>query len=360
MNLSIEDIKTIYFDADAIRLPDYRLGRLQFGDGRLYYRYGHQEADAVELFNSLTTVIYQCTPMPFSLLEWYCRYGMTEAKRISDTAAKYGTLMHIEIGRFCETQEYDFDKTEAVVEAYLSKINFWQPECKLWGWKLKQDMIAWAQFVHDTKLKCIAVEMVLCSSKGFATAIDVVADMDLPVKGEWGEVYASGTRKGQPKVTSKNVRKRVLINMKSGRHGFYPNNGLQVAAEKILFEENFPDIKIDAFLNWAPTDWESVDGDKYKFKDWTDSIDMREIDCMFSLAEVKFRDKMQNKDRLNIWGQLVYGNSPGTNISIQKLVDMVKAIELKKKDPDVSLEEAELTMVSFDEENQAIIAERPQ
>lgn len=334
--MNLEEVKTIFFDEDAIRLPNYHLGRINFGDGRLYFRYGYKEEDSVELFNSLTTVIYQCTPMPYNLLEWYAKYGIKEAKRMLKIAQHYGTLMHIEIGKFCQILEYDFDGCELAVEAYTSFNNFWEPECAEWKWKLKQDMIAWAQFVHDTKLKCIAVEMVLCSSKGFATAIDIVADMDVEVKGFYGEVYKSGKNAGQPKETIEVERKRVLINMKSGRHGFYANNGLQVAAEKILFEENFPDIKIDCIFNWAPSEWQSATGDKYKTKDWTGLIDMREIDCMFKLAEVKFRDKISEKELMSIHGSVSYGASPVSNINFEKVIEMVRRLELAKLNPEVA------------------------
>lgn len=334
--MNLEEVKTIFFDEDAIRLPNYHLGRINFGDGRLYFRYGYKEEDSVELFNSLTTVIYQCSPMPFGLLEWYCRNGLSEAKRMSETTAMYGTLMHIEIGKYCQGMEYDFDLTEQVVQDYLSEHDFWQPECKSWSWKLKQDMIAWAQFVHDTRLKCIAVEMVLASSKGFATAIDVVCDLDMDIKGFYGDVYKSGKNVGQPKETTEKIRKRAIINMKSGRHGFYANNGIQVAAEKILFEENFPDLKIDAILNWAPSDWESASSEKYKIKDWTGKIDMREIECMFKLAEVKYSGKLEAMERINIYGQLSYGANPVNNISISTLVETIKGAELEKINPGVS------------------------
>lgn len=336
--INLEQVKTIYFDEDAMRIPSYRLGRAQFDDGRLYYRFD-AENRKVELFNSLTTVIRQCSPMPYGLLEWYVRNGMTEAKRLSETAAMYGTLMHIEIGKMCVKQEYDFDKCDQVVQDYLSEHDFWQPECKDWAHRLRSDMVAWSEFVFEHNVKCLAVEMVLCSSKGFATAIDVVCDMDIPVKGQWGEVYLSGPRKGQPKETIQMQRKRVLINMKSGRHGFYESNGIQVAAEKVLFEENFPDITIDAILNWAPMDWGVLNGEKYRFKDWTGKVDPREIECMFSLAEVKYRDRMESKERLYISGSIGYGNDPkANNISVELLSDAIIRKELEKLNPDVSSE----------------------
>lgn len=348
MLLSLEEVKTIYFNEEAMRLPDYRLGRIAMGtDGRLYYRFGYTGADSVELFNSLTTVIYQCTPMPYTLLEWYVRNGMLESKRLLKVAQLYGTLMHIEIGKFSINQEYDFDKIDQVIEDYLAQNSFWDKDCEQWNWRLRQDMIAWAEFVHEYKIQCLAVEMVLCSNKGFATAIDVVAKMDMPVKGFWGEVYKNGGKnnaKGSPKETEKRIRKTVLINMKSGRHGFYPNNGLQVEAERVVFEENFPDIKIDCILNWAPTDWESIDGDKFKMKDWTGLVDKREIECMFQLAEVKFRDKMQEKERVNIWGQVLYGNKPTGNISIDLLADIIKRMEIKKLNPDIEFKHEKIQL----------------
>lgn len=321
----IEDVAAIYFDADAITPPDYTIGRVNINnaDGRLYYRYGYRGDKSVELFNSLTTVIRKCSPMPYGLLEWYCKLGIEEATRLSNHLALYGTLLHIECGKFCSSYVYDFNKTEEVVENYLSSKDYWHSDCKEWPWRLKEDMIAWASFVHKHRVKCIAVELCLVSEKGYGTPIDIVCDIDLPVKGYFGEVYASGRNKGLPKETTQMVRKRAIINIKSGRHQFYESNGLQLMAEAQLFEENFPGQKIEAILNWAPANWESPSSDKYKIKDWTGLIDPLELEAMFMLAKVRFSDKLYSKEYMNISGQVLYGNDPTGNISMENIVDRI-------------------------------------
>jgi hypothetical protein len=333
MNLSATDIQTIYFDPEAIRLPAYRLGRVSQGRGRLYFRY-NKESDTIDLFNSLTTVLSQCSPTAWPLIEWYAKHGIKEAQRLSNTAAMYGTLMHECIGDFCIKQVFDYDKAQEYVDGYLSKHSFWQPECEEWGWKLKQDMAAWAQFVHDTQMRVMAVEMCLCSEKSVATAIDVVCVLNLPVKGFHGEVYKSGENKGQPKATTERVKKTALINMKSGRHGFYESNGLQLEAERMIFVENFPDIKIDAILNWAPSDYENPDSDKYKIKDWTGITDPKELDAMFMLAECRFKDKLKDKEFMSIHGETLYGNAPVSNMSRTKLEEWLLNRERKKHLPE--------------------------
>jgi hypothetical protein len=335
MELSAVDIQTIYFDPEALRLPTYRLGRVAQGRGRLYFRY-NKESDTLDLFNSLTTVLSQCSPTPWPLTEWFAKHGIKEAQRLSDTAAMYGTLMHESIGEFCVNHVFNYDKAQERVDEYLSKHSFWQPECETWGWKLRQDMAAWAQFVHDTQMKVMAVEICLASEKAVATACDVVCTLSLPVKGFHGEVYAASNKEmvGKPKETVKKIKKTALINMKSGRHGFYESNGLQLEAERMIFQENFPSIKIDVILNWAPSDYENPDSDKYKIKDWTGITDPKELDAMFMLAECRFKDKLKEKEFMSIHGETLYGNSPVSNISRSKLKEWLLNRERKKYLPE--------------------------
>lgn len=300
--MSFEQVNTDWFNPDALRLPDYRVGRVNFGRGRSYIRIqqnGELE-EPLKLYTSLTTAINTCAPMEQPLLEWYCKHGTKEAGRLLEIAQHYGTLLHLEIGKFLIEGVYDFDSCNSAVESYTDEHSFWQPECKEWADKLKHDMAAFIQFSFDYQIKPLGIEYVLLSDKGFGTLIDLVCEVTVEEKGFWGEVYKSGKQKGEPKETKKSVTKCAIINFKSGRHGFYRSNGIQIECERQLWEENFPDLQVDMACNWSPKEWTSNPG--YNFKDWTGTIEQAEIDAILQLAEVRYASKAENKTYLNING----------------------------------------------------------
>lgn len=301
--MKFELVPTEWFDPAALRLPNYKVGRVNYGQGRSYVRLNEDGTleHPFRLYTSLTTAINSCAPMEQPLLEWYCKHGLAEAKRLLKLNQNYGTLMHMEIGKYLTLNYYDFDTVQERVTAYLSENNFWQPETDNWANDLKYDIAAFVAFAQEHEVKPMGIEYVLLSNKGFGTLIDLVCKMNIPVKGYWGEVYKSGERKGQPKETTQIVEKTCIINFKSGKHGFYRSNGIQIECERQLFEENFPDIKIDCAMNWAPKEWISEPG--WSLKDWTGEIDQAEIDAVLSLAEIRYASKAINKKYMDIKGQ---------------------------------------------------------
>ncbi|WP_285011298.1 hypothetical protein [Pedobacter faecalis] len=297
-----ELVHTDWFDEEALRLPGYKVGRVNFGRGRSYIRIneGGVLESPLRLYTSLTTAINSCAPMEDPLLDWYIKHGRAEANRLLTLAQQYGTLLHLEIGKFLKEQVYDLDTTDAAVEEYTGEHGYWHQECKDWADKLKVDMLAFIQFALDYNIKPLGIEYVLLSDKGFGTLIDLVCKLTIEEQGYWGEVYKSGERKGEPKLTKKPVEKTAIINFKSGRHGFYRSNGIQIECEKQLWEENFPDIHIDMACNWSPKEWTSTPS--YNFKDWTGEIDQDEIDAVLMLANVRYASKAENKQYMNISG----------------------------------------------------------
>lgn len=301
--MSFEQVNTDWFDKNALRLPDYRVGRVNFGRGRSYIRINSDGSleDPLRLYTSLTTAINTCAPMEQPLLEWYCKHGTKEAGRLLEIAQHYGTLLHLEIGKFLIEGVYDFDSCNAIVENYTSEHGFWQPECKDWHDKLKHDMAAFIQFSFDYQIKPLGIEYVLLSNKGFGTLIDLVCDLTIQVQGQSDtEVYKSGPRKGQPKDCKVDKQVRAIINFKSGRHGFYRSNGIQIECERQLWMENFPDLPVDMACNWSPKEWTANPG--YNFKDWTGTIEQAEVDAILQLAEVRYASKAEDKTYLNING----------------------------------------------------------
>lgn len=299
--LNYEIVKCDWFDENALRLPDYQVGRVSYGNGRSYLRIKDGELEQpFRLYTSLTTAINQCAPMERPLLEWYCKHGITEANRQLKIAQHYGTLMHMAIGGYLINNFFDFDGVNDLVTGYVMRNGLTFPECKEWESKIKYDVAAFIAYAQGRNIIPLGVEYVLLSNKGYGTLIDLVCKMDIEEKGFFGEVYKSGVNAGQPKETKKMVQKTAIINFKSGRHGFYRSNGIQIELERQLFEENFPDIKIEAALNWSPKEW--ITTPSWNEKYWTGEIEQPELDAILTLADIRFGQRAVNKQYMSISG----------------------------------------------------------
>lgn len=302
MSLSIEQVTTQWFDANALRVPDYKVGRINYNQGRSYIRIKDGQLETpFRLYTSLTTAISTCAPMEEGLLKWHCSLGYEEAKRYSRMRANYGTIMHMLIGEFIMTQTFDFEEIEEKVQAWLSEHNYWERECKEWSSDLRYDIAAFIQFYNDMQVVPLGVEYVLLGNKGYGTLIDLVCRMTIEEKGFWGDVYKTGPRAGEPKETKKEQEAVAVINFKSGRHGFYRSNGIQVECERQLWNENFPDMPATHAFNWAPKDWIKEPG--YSLTDWTGDIEQAEIDAVIALADIRYAQKAINKEYVTIGGQ---------------------------------------------------------
>lgn len=303
MSMTFEHVPTQWHDENAIRLPNYRVGRVNFGQGRSYIRINEDGTleSPLRLYTSLTTSIAQSMPMPKELENWKHQHGLKEADRLMNVAAMYGTLMHSEIGKFCIERVYNLDSIDTVIENYLSDESFWDEDCKEWNKKLRQDMLAFIQWFNDYEVQPLGLEYVLLSERGFGTPIDLVCELTVMEDGlDYDNPCKSGPRKGEPREAKVAVRKRAVVNFKSGRKGFYENHGIQIECEKMLWEENFPDMPIDMALNWAPADWKSNPG--YKVKDWSDTISREEVAAILALAEIRYRNRAERKKYMTMSG----------------------------------------------------------
>lgn len=304
MSITHEFINNDWFDPNAIRLPNYRVGRVNFGKGRSYIKLMEDGtiAQPFRLYTSLTTAIGASMPTPKELEDWKFKHGKKEAERLTRTAAHYGTMMHIEIAKYCIEKVYNLNSVDQVVENYTSEHNFWEPECGYeWPLKLKQDMLAFIQFSFDYKIVTQGIEVVLLSEQGFGTMIDWVGLITVQENGlDYENLYKSGPRKGEPREVKISVQKRACINFKSGRKGFFESHGIQIECEKQLWEENFPDMPIDMACNWAPSDWKTTPG--YKLKQWDDVVSVEEVKAILALAEIRYRSRAEKRQYMNMSG----------------------------------------------------------
>lgn len=281
--LSIEAVRAAYFNPDALREPDYRLYRIMTPKGRFYYRMN----DGVpELFIGVTTMLGMVIPKPEGLIKWIADMGWQKSREYMMERAAYGTLLHSHIERFMIERVYDFTLIESRVDEYIAKEGL-SVDREKWCDDLHQDMAGWVQFCHDYNVEPLAIEIMLVHPDGYSGTIDLICKMDIEVDGEWGEVYKSGDRKGQPKVTKKTFRMTCVVDVKSTRKSTnHEEKDVQLEAYKSLVEVNFPDIKIERLFNWSPKDWRGK-VPTYNLNDKTGNIQMQKFYAYIRLAQLE-------------------------------------------------------------------------
>ena len=66
--MTVEEIRAVFFNADALKEPPYRVFQLNSDGYRYYYRFN--EKGEPEFYPSVTTLLKQVMPTPPALLDW--------------------------------------------------------------------------------------------------------------------------------------------------------------------------------------------------------------------------------------------------------------------------------------------------
>lgn len=257
---------------------------------------------------SLTTLTKGTLPTSDILIKWIADMGYDNAKRYMKERAEYGTLMHYAYGEFIMNKKFDFDTVDQFIKGAISMGvvdgSYYKEE---WEDELVKDVASFAQFCYDKKVKPLAIELVMVSKDGYGTMVDLVCEMHEEIDGlDYDKPYKTGPRKGKPREIKIKRDITALINFKSSKKGFHDEHEIQLEFEKRLFEENYPDIKIDAIYNFAPADWRGKP--TYKLKDQSDSLDAKKADYLLGLARIELMKRIPNKTSLE--AEVKYGESP--------------------------------------------------
>lgn len=310
--MNAKELVTTYFKHDSLMLRPYTMWRHSFGEGngRMYYSFDFKpQPNGYPLFFiSLTTLLDNTLPTPPSLIKWMCDFpgGQAAAKAYAKQRASYGTIMHALYGRLIKHNTLSREDVKMVVFGTLpdndSEVEYLRsikaPENvdrNAWVDELWRDCQSFQQFLIEYDVKPMAIEIILGSKDGYATPIDLVCEMNDTQEGFWGEVYKSNSgdnKKGDPKKSKKIVRIIGLINFKSGRKGFHESNEIQLEFERRLFEENYPNIKVDKIFNFAPVDFKT-NIPTYKLKDQSDSLEREMFEPLLKIASLKLFKKTQ-------------------------------------------------------------------
>jgi len=270
--MSINEIKAMYFDEKALMVSPVPLYRYEHKGDRFYYyieptpeldpmrTYDAQDKPPVRFAVGVTTLTRKTIPQDEFLTKWIADQGYDNAIAYRDLRAKYGSLMHTVTATLAIKRVADLDTFAEVVANYC-KVNHVETNQTVWTDDLKQDTLGFAAFMREYNVKPLAIELSLVSPNlGLAGTLDLLCELDITEKGFFGETYASGVNKGQPKETKRSYRGLAIVDMKSGRKS---NGGVHHAAQlallRLLLNENNPDFAAQEIklYNWHPKDWET-------------------------------------------------------------------------------------------------------
>lgn len=316
--MTVEEIRAVYFNADALKEPAYRLYQLNSEGYRYYYRF--DEAGEPEFYPSVTTLLKQVMPTPPALLDWMIANGKDGSAEKRDLAAAYGTFMHGEFEKLIINRRYDFDSVPAALLAYMERENLPEKVFSEWLQKIRKDVLAFAQFVRDWNVRPLAVEIGLYHPKyHYAGCLDLPCSMTDPKSGK------SFT---------------AIVDFKSGRKGFYEEHELQLHLYADMWNANYPGLPAERVFNFSPKDWRTKP--TYNLKDQTDSANAKKLPYLLALASIE--DEKRDNTLTIVRGVLSLdeGNI-SDNILTLSLAELVKTKADEKEAPEQAAKAPEIT-----------------
>lgn len=307
--MTIEEIRAVYFNADALKEPAYRVFQLNSEGHRYYYRFN--EAGEPEFFPSVTTLLKQVMPTPPALLDWMIANGKEGSTEKRDLAAAYGTFMHIQFETLVINRRYDFDSVPAVLLGYMERENLPEKVFSEWLPKVRKDVLAFAQFVRDYNVKPLAIEIGLVHPNyNYAGCIDLPCVMTDPKTGK---------------------QFTAIVDFKSGRKGFYEEHELQLHLYREMWNVNYPETPVARVFNFSPKDWRTKP--TYNLKDQTDSVNARKLPYLLALASIE--DEKRDNTLTIVRGVLDLDNGKiADNILTLSLAELIKAKAAEKDTPE--------------------------
>jgi len=220
----------------------------------------------------ITSFLSRILPTHYALTKWRDDMGKDEAQRIFVERAKYGTIFHVlaanVLKNYKATGKYNvpiliYQIEQKVIELLPSH------DCKPFIFELQKDMASLAKFCEQYKPDPILLETPLGSKDmALAATLDFFGTIQIPVKGDYGEVYKSGANKGLPKETTQMQRTLADIDFKTmikkdTNEGANKPIGAsavwQLNYQKLFLTDNYPEylgqeIKL---YNAVPKNWKT-------------------------------------------------------------------------------------------------------
>ncbi len=277
--ITSEEVKPYYYDSTKLVKYPEPMFRLDVKGRRYYYRL--VEGESI-FYTSVTTMIKDNMPTPKALLKWMVDQDNGEEEMME--RAFYGTVLHAMFAELLINGKYDLDKLPEELAKYGIKENTTiKPE---WAEELKKDLLALSQFVIDYHVVPLAIEVILYHpNDGYAGALDLVCTLDYTESGHFGEVYASGVNKGQPKLSKRTIRAMAIVDLKSGRKGFYESHEIQLESYRQMWNVHYPDFPITKTFNLSPKEWRTKPS--YNLKEQSDAKSKDKLPHLVNLAKIE-------------------------------------------------------------------------
>lgn len=323
--MTVEEIKAEYFNEDALQEQPEPVYRLDSSGHRYYYTF--DENGEPIFYVSVTTLIKQTLPTSPQLIKWIADMGYEESQRYAQERAAYGTFMHSQLAELLIARSYNLNGLKERLKMYIESEQL-PGDFINYADDFKKDILAFAQFMKDTDLKPLAIELVLTNPQdGYAGAIDLCAEITIEEKGFFGDVYKTGANAGKPKETKRQRRIRAIIDFKSGRKGFFPEHEVQLLAYKTMWNMHFENYPVEKVYNWSPKSY-TGETPTYNFKDQTDSKNAKKLPYLVELARIE--DEKRDNDVIFCSG-IIDMDKPDLSNNITKL-SLSEVVKKRRKD----------------------------
>lgn len=326
-DVTAEQMQAVFFDPNALRVPNFRLYQLNTRGTRYYYTLDDEGVPT--FYPSVTTILHEVSPRNPFLEKWRAEMGLEKAEAYTQERANYGTFMHGQIEKLLVARSYDLDNLKAELAKYvereqlpLSFVNYAED--------LKKDILAFAQFVIDYDILPLCIEQSLYSKKGYAGMIDLVCNMRVYTKDEEAKAREKKGEKWTDKDEEKYTKRIIaMVDFKSGRKGFYESHVFQLYLYKDMWEEHYPDIPIEGVFNWSPKDWRK--SPSYNFECQTDAQNPEIAKLL--LEQYKLR-KTETKSFTLVSGVINLSDGVSNNYETLTLEELVKERTTDKVEQD--------------------------
>lgn len=279
------------------------LHRVDLGSSRHYYTITDNE---IRFYPSWTTVIKRVVGTSDHLVKWIADMGYDASRQYMTERAQYGTLLHICLAKFLVDGTFNMDRIQSEVSMYIFREQIDAKASRYWLSDLQSDILAFAQFCADKELVPIAVEIPLTyEAAGIAGTIDIVCELK----------FGKG-------------RVRAIVDIKSGRKGFYPEHRYQLHGYKEMWNENFPETPVEMVFNWSPKDWTKAP--TYNFENQTDASEAVGLASLLSLHAVQFPESKPSPKR-SVTGTITLGEAPSQNyahVEVEAYLRLKHGIEI--------------------------------
>lgn len=320
-----EEMRALYFNATALREPNYKLWQLNTR-GKRYYYVLNEEGDPI-FYPSVTTILRNVMPENKFLTEWKLTKGKEEAQAYTMERAAYGTFVHGQLAQLMIARKYNLDEVRDALSKYVEREKLPLGFVEAHEDEAKADIKAFAKWMKDYDVRPYAVEVSLYSpTYGYAGMIDLACNMrEFSREDEAKALEKAGEdEKKLAKVKEKfSSRIDAIVDFKSGKNGFYEEYRIQLELYRMMWNETFPDAQIFRIFNIAPKDWTRTVNKRpsYTFEEQTEASELKKIPALLELFACS--EEEERKVCL-VGGMIDLDSDEENNVRVYTLSELVK------------------------------------